>query len=421
MRKHICLKAVLVAFAAIFIAGCSRNNDKTLILWTDNVEFASYAELFNASQDEVKIATVYKTDLISSLTNLNNQRAPDILAGSYLGSGIKEKYYASLNDLFDEDGLHSEDFYTDLLNAGKYDGTQYLIPVSFNLGTFVCDITNSEFIDQDSTLMTFDQIKAYSEKFNVQTKENIYTKMAFAPQWNPDFLYMVLVANDVTFSIENDVLKYNIPLIEQCFDFLINWTTSINTSSNDERDFSFKYLYTPFSKQVLQQKSLFAYTDSSKLLSLSEDQIDKIDFYWFVNNNKSPVMENMSMMGIYKKSGNKSNAMKFISWFMNKDSQEAMIKRRMDMNLDTNTFGIADGFSSLIYVNEHILPMHYKCLLAKIPASDLPKAPEAYPANWEVIKKEIIIPYLRNAVSGSKDAQGIARSYTEWATQNKEE
>ena len=37
MKKHNCLKAVLIAFATMFIAGCSKNNDKTLILWTDNV------------------------------------------------------------------------------------------------------------------------------------------------------------------------------------------------------------------------------------------------------------------------------------------------------------------------------------------------------------------------------------------------
>lgn len=421
MRKHICLKAVLVAFAAIFIAGCSKNNDKTLILWTDNVEFASYVELFNASQDEVKIATVYKSELVNSLPAKKGEKSPDLIAGSYLGYGMEKHLYSSISSLFNKNILSEEDFYEDLLNSGKYGKTQFLIPVNFNLGSLVCDINNKEIIDQDTTTITFDQLKSYSEKFNKQTKENIYTKMAFAPQWNPEFLYMVLVSKGITFDLHGDNIKYNVPVLESCCDFLIEWTNTINTSCNDERDFSFKYLYTPFNKQVLQQKSLFAYTSSDKLLSLSEDQLDKVDFLWFSENEKSPIFEDMVMMGIYRKSKNKHNAQKFISWFMTKESQEEMIKRRLSMNLDTNTFGIANGFSSLIEVNEHVLPIYYKCLLAKIPSSTFPQAPTAYPSNWAYVKKEIICPFLRDSIAGKKDIQIISRNYTDWINQNKEE
>ena len=134
--------------------------------------------------------------------------------------------------------------------------------------------------------------------------------MAFAPQWNPEFLYLVLVSKGISFDLHGDTIKYNVPLLESCCDFLIDWTNTINTSCNDERDFAFKYLYTPFNKQVLQQKSLFAYTSSKELLSLSEEQLDKVDFLWFSENDKSPVLEDMVMMGIYKKSKNKHNGSK---------------------------------------------------------------------------------------------------------------
>lgn len=421
MRKVICLKAVLIALAAILFAGCSKKNQEALILWTDNVEFASYAELFNASQDEIKIATVYKSELIEALPVAKGHKSPDLLAGSYLFTGMDKHMFLSVDSLFKKEQLFAEDFYTDLLNSGKKGNTQYLIPVSFNLGTLVCDITNKELVDQNSTTITFDQIKEYSKKFNKLSNSSIYTKMAFAPQWNTDFLSMVLEANNLSFKIEGETLKYNLPVLENCIDFLTAWTKEINTSCNDERDFSFKYLYTPFNKQVLQQKSLFAYTTSSSLLSLSEDQIDKIDFFWLAVNDKSPVTEDMVTMGIYKKTKNKKAALKFIKWFMNKDSQEAMLKRRMAMNLDTNTFGIANGFSTLVSVNEHILPIYYKCLLAKVPASSLPKAPQAYPSQWPVIKREIIAPQLLLGISGEKNLTGISASYTEWINQNKEE
>lgn len=421
MKKHNCLKAVLIAFATMFIAGCSKNNDKTLILWTDNVEFASYVELFNASQDEVNIATVYKSELIDSLPARKGEKSPDLIAGSYLGYGMDKHLFSSLRSLFSKSLLSEEDFYADLLNSGKNGKNQYLIPVSFNLGTLVFDINNKEIIDQNTTTVTFQQLKAYSEKFNIQTKENIYTKMAFAPQWNLEFLYLVLVSKGISFDLHGDTIKYNVPLLESCCDFLIDWTNTINTSCNDERDFAFKYLYTPFNKQVLQQKSLFAYTSSKELLSLSEEQLDKVDFLWFSENDKSPVLEDMVMMGIYKKSKNKHNAQKFITWFMNKESQEEMIKRRISMKLDTNTFGIANGFSSLISVNEHVLPIYYKCLLAKIPSSSFPQAPKSYPANWKIVKKEIICPFLRDSIAEKQDSQIISRTYSDWINQNKEE
>ena len=114
MKKHNCLKAVLIAFATMFIAGCSKNNDKTLILWTDNVEFASYVELFNASQDEVNIATVYKSELIDSLPARKGEKSPDLIAGSYLGYGMDKHLFSSLRSLFSKSLLSEEDFYSDL-------------------------------------------------------------------------------------------------------------------------------------------------------------------------------------------------------------------------------------------------------------------------------------------------------------------
>ena len=106
---------------------------------------------------------------------------------------------------------------------------------------------------------------------------------------------------------------------------------------------------------------------------------------------------------------------------MNKESQEEMIKRRISMKLDTNTFGIANGFSSLISVNEHVLPIYYKCLLAKIPSSSFPQAPKSYPANWKIVKKEIICPFLRDSIAEKQDSQIISRTYSDWINQNKEE
>ena len=419
MKKIICHAWLLVLLGVFCITSCSRQNHEPLILWTDNAEFASYTELFNASQKDVKVVAVYKTNLADSLPPKKGEKKPDIIAGSWLASGIKRHQFASLNSVF-TNGITREMFYRELLEFGKKGKTQYLIPVNFNLGAIVFDINNSDYVENTSTL-TFDQLKEYSGKYNSKAKDGTYLRMGFAPQWNPDFLYETLVTQGINFTIENNNIKYNLPELERVCNFLKDWTLDMNTSYNSEKDFAFKYLYTPYNKQVLQQKSLFAYTTSDKLLALSDDQLTNIDFRWFVYTDKSPVQEDITMMGIYKKSKNKSGAKQFIQWFMKSESQEQMIKRRVQMNLDTNTFGIAGGFSSIPYVNEFILPLYYKNLLAKVPSASITMAPYSYPSNWNQIKNEVIIPYLLAQVNNSKNTDSLADYYTDWLSQNKED
>ena len=418
MKKNIFISCLLATL--IFMAGgCSKGKQEIIVLWTDNVEFASYAEIFISSQDSVKVAVVYKEDALSELPVAKGKTGPDLIASSYITSGISKHYFASLNGLF-SDRFARESFYPSLLEAGKKGKTQYLIPVNFNIGALVYDVNNSELTDSSDTI-TYEQIKEISKKFNMLSKDNLYTKMAFAPQWNPDFLYKVLAEEEIKFNFQKGTIKYNIPLTENCCQFLIDWTNSINTSCNDEKDFSFKYLYTPYNKQILQQKSLFAYTTSDRLLSLSEEQLDKIDFCWLSKNGQSVAEENNMMMGIYKKSKAKKACQTFITWFMTEEAQSKMLKRKIDMNLDTNTFGIASGFSSLISVNEHIFPVFYKCLLAKVPSNSSIKAPAAYPRQWETIKRDVLIPYLKSALEGKTDSQTLSKMYTDWENQNKED
>lgn len=421
MRKNICLKiyCLLILLSSFFLFSCKDNNQKLLILWTDNTEFASYVELFNLSQNDVKFSVVYKSDLLNSLPVAKGETNPDIIVGSYIAAGIQKKQFKSLNSIFDDD-FTKESFYSDLLKFGKKGNTQLLLPVSFNLGALVFDSDNLKYIDT-STSIDIDGIKEISKNYNSIGKDKVYRKMAFAPQWNPQFLYKILNMKDVSFSLKNEQLTFNIPIYENTCAFLNDWTTSINTSLSEEKDFAFKYLYTPFYKQILQQKSLFSYSTSNKILSLPEDELNKIDFRWFVENDESTVEEDIVMMGIYKKSKNKKKSMKFIRWFMDPKNQEKLLQNRLKMNLDTSSFGIANGFSSLIEVNEKILPVYYKTLLAKTPSPKLPKAPKIYTKEWIYIKDEIILPQFLLQLEGKSTSQDLTKTFTDWVNSKKEE
>ena len=91
------------------------------------------------------------------------------------------------------------------------------------------------------------------------------------------------------------------------------------------------------------------------------------------------------------------------------------------MKLDTSTFGIANGFSSLININEQILPIYYRPLLAKIPNSTFPSAPKIYSKEWDFIKNEIIIPHLLLQLEGKTTPQELSKSFNEWINSTKEE
>ena len=69
------------------------------------------------------------------------------------------------------------------------------------------------------------------------------------------------------------------------------------------------------------------------------------------------------------------------------------------MNLDTQTFGICSGFSSIKSVNERVYPAYYKTLLGKMPSEESLVAPLPLPSRWESLKERVIIPYLSEATN----------------------
>ena len=75
--------------------------------------------------------------------------------------GIQKKIFSPVNKVFSED-LKEEDFYPELLESGRSRKIQYLLPVSFNLGAFVFDSENLEYVNESNAITT-NQIKEYSK------------------------------------------------------------------------------------------------------------------------------------------------------------------------------------------------------------------------------------------------------------------
>lgn len=408
-----------IFFLAIFstlLFSCA-NKVPRLVLWTDCVDFVSYTELFNSSQDKVKVIAIYKDDLTGSLPPAKNERRPDIIAGAFLRNGMQRKYFSRIDSLFGKNALSKEIFYSSILESGQYKEKQYLLPVSFNLPALVFQTDNYGYVR--NAFLSFDDIKEISEKFNSKDGAGAYSAMAFGPHWNPDFLYLFLKTAGVNYVVHDDEFAYTEDAFQNAVNSISEWSEKINGGVRNELDFAFNFLYTPFYEQVQSGRSLFAYATSDQIFSLTEDQIKELDFHWICNDGKIQIEDDAVMMGIYSASKNKAAAKKFMLWFMNEDSQKKMLERKFAMKLRTQTFGIAGGFSSMQGVNQKFFSIHYRALLSNLPLGERIFAPQVFPENWNAIKQSVVIPFIEECTQKSDaPSSPLSERYAEFVEQN---
>ena len=89
-------KIALVAALAFLFVSCSKKQER-LVLWTNNVDFVSFAELFNSKQDKIRVVAYYYDAPINKLAAAAPSAGPDIFAESFLQAGMQKKYFSNLN------------------------------------------------------------------------------------------------------------------------------------------------------------------------------------------------------------------------------------------------------------------------------------------------------------------------------------
>lgn len=375
---------------------CNSPYEKPIIIWTNKSEFASYVELFNASQDYCKAIVIYKENPSEAFPIPKDETPPDIVIGPWLKNETIRKNFISLNHLFGDDQIQQQAFYPQLLEIGNINNQQYLIPISFNIPAIIFSKQNKDLI-KDSYIISLDEIKEISAQYNKKNKSNIYTSMGFAPRWNDDFLYTVAKMLGSDFREQNRSLTWNKTELDNTVKFLKDWTLENNDSTVAENDFSFKYLYMPEYKIVSTDHCLFSYTTSDRLFSIPEEKLSDIEYRWLHHNKKIPIEDDIISLGIYKKSNNIEPAEFFILWLMKEESQKEILERNKKMKLNTATFGIAGGFSAIKSVNERVFTQYNTMLLGNLPVPEYLQTPNIVPHHWDQIKERVIVPYLLEA------------------------
>lgn len=435
------MKKIFSIFISLFLLvlfSCSKGVEN-IVVWTDKAELASFCEMFNAEQNEIKVIIVYKEQIATALPPAKDEKEPDIVIGSLLKNSKMTKTFSPLDSLLterDEKGninekkIDKDIFYKTLLDYGREFGkdkdgniiekNQYLLPVSFNLPIMIFSDKNKELVS-DSYTIEIDEIKETSKKFNVKNKNNIYSKMGFAPSWNKQFIYTVAKMNGAEFQERENTFTWNEESLDETINLIKDWSKEINTSSTSEQDFSFKYLYTPNYKQISSGRCLFAYSTTSEFFSLAPEQIVDTDFRWFTNEESIFAEDDLTMIGIYKKAILKNNKSEkiFLKWVLNEDNQRRLLERNNKMKLGSETFGIFNGFSSIKSVNEKYFPTYYKNLLGNLPSEKYIKSPMSLPPRWKSLKERVLIPYISEATKTEdvKDVQTISERIRTWSKQ----
>ena len=423
LNKH--TFSLLVFCAGLLFCGCSKNTGRKdartvyqqnrIVIWTSCREFAQYIELFNRQHKDNCAILVYKENPALSLPPAKDENPPDIIVGSWLRTDSPQKSFKSLDYLFDARKLTSDDFYPQLLDCGKRKTTQYLLPVSFNLPTVIFATENKDQIP-DSYVLSLNQIRSTASAYNAKNQKDAYTRIGFTPLGNNDFLYLFAKMKGAAFREEKNEIIWDNQSLLNAANMLRDWVNKENTSSQMEEDFSFKYLFMPYYRQVSSGRTLYAYTTSDNLFKILKEQDLDVDYRWVVEDKSIYIEDSLTMLGIYKDARNQVGATEFISWFFQSGNQKNILETKESMHLETDMFGIAGGFSAMRDVTEHVLPIYYNQLLTNLPPSQMLTVPQKLPARWESYRALVVEPYLKAIVTlqDGEDAPTLEDFEKEW-------
>ena len=386
-------RALLLLFAAL-AAGCSQRSAFTVYLLTDRSEMAAYAEVFNATQRDVKVELVYGKDPAAAVRK--GGTGADVVVATGLAGADMREHFRSVGDLFGKGRLDQGAFYKALLETGRQDNNQYLLPLSFNLPMVVFKPSALP-EEAPATYVTPEYIRARSAEFDAQ-KSRIARKVGFSPLWQPAFVYYTAALDGVGFrSGDGRSVQWDDSVLEGTLNRFREWSKSLN--ADDLRDFDSKYLHIPYYRLIEDGRILFYLSDSREFLAIPPEKRQNLDFRWLGEKDRIPVGEEILHAGALRGSRNPRGARRFLLWLFQPQTQILLMETNHFKRLP-GVFGVADGLPALAAVAENDLPQphHYPAFVGHIPPRDMLLGPGLLPVGWGAVRDGVVLPWLREAV-----------------------
>ncbi len=395
----------------LFLSGCSLIGNDVATMWTNQPDFAAYVELFNTSQKHYKIEIAYRAVPAQSLTAEN--KVPDLVVGDRVSSVNIVGKFSPLDQILGNGEIDTSLFYKGLLSTGRYEGRQYLLPVSFDLPVVLFQPKSAP--PDKQTVLALDQILSASKEFNKKSTDS-FTVMGFSPLWSPEFLFSIAQLLGADFhQTSRGNLAWDDQKLQKAIEEMRAWVKEIDGGTQEESTFRDKYLYDPVYKLLDSGRILYYYTTLTKYFDIPEEKRKSIQFRWLAEQSRIPVVENVLYAGVPSRSRNKAAAHAFLEWFFKPQTQSQLLAATRYERM--KTFGIAGGFSALSVVDERDFPQFYPSLLARIPSESSMLYPKSLPNDWSDLKANVIIPWMEQEVLSGSGGQRLEDKLKAWRLQ----
>ncbi|MDR0527369.1 MAG: hypothetical protein LBG79_06105 [Spirochaetaceae bacterium] len=394
----------IIFYAAIIFCSCSER--RNALLWTCRPEIAVYANYYNTQQNGYKIEVRYVEQPLHEL--LSAKKKPDIIVSNYIYNRAAFNQFANLNSLFKNKLINKDVFYPALLEAGRDKNAQRVIPISFNapLIVFLKEMPPG---GEDSAFIDIAGLEKEGIEFNKRDESGIWQRIGFSPLWEKQDAFIYLIAclyntefnESYTAGSKENTVSWNEEALQESIETIKTWIKSSTGGIQAEDDFIYKYFFDPAIKLVMNGRIRFASMSSDEFWNLDSANQSAFDIKWVCRNQMIPVAEEIPSFAIYKNAKAKKAAEHFAAWFFNETTQDMLLEKSRQTQLKTINFGIAGGFSAMRSVTEFFFPKYYEGLLGRTPPAASLVPPARLNENWPAIKKDVILPYISQAVRES--------------------
>ena len=398
----------------LLLSGCAIP-DNTAEMWTNQPELAAYADEFNASQSTYRVKIVYREDPAGDL--LEAAVVPDLVLAQGLNSARFDAILSDLSVYFKpgKEILDREGFYPDLLDLGKKGEVQLTLPLSFNIPALYYR-KGSIPDEQHRQLLSLQDLRGTVEQFN-ESGSTAFPVSGFSPRWYGGYLYHQAVLKGANFyETQGLSIAWNQEALAKVKEENREWIDGLNGGMENDRRFAEKYLYQPGFKVINNGRILLHPTTIREFYSIPSQERTNLDLLWISDGTTIPVASDILFAGIPKNGEDIESARAFLGWFLQEDVQVRLLETSQFRRI--RSFGIAQGFSSLVKVNELSFPRFYPLLVGNIPSRDQLSFPAPLPREWERVKTEVIIPWLMRDGSPEGADESLEKTLEGWYLTN---
>ncbi|MFP4383772.1 MAG: hypothetical protein ACLFSE_06970 [Spirochaetia bacterium] len=381
---------------AVLFTGCTGKSISTVTIWTDIPEIAVYTEYYNSLEGTDRCIVVFKQNPAYALTE--EEIHPDVVIGRYLNNSESKSLFYPIDSLAKKTEIPLDSIYPGLLNRTKIDGTSYTVPLSFNLPGII--FPRNDFPDTKKFFyLSPEDIQTIADRFNSKSGEH-YIKMGFNPLWEPELMLTTVSGFGTRFRTGEPYLIWEESALKKTVSFLRKWITESGETPSRVQHFAKKYLYEPEYKLIKDNRIFCAHMTSSEFLELPAERRDHLDIRWFEIDGKVPVLQDIVYAAVPEAAEHKKAGGAYIKWLLDPEIQEMLITGIEQS--DNVSFGFAQGFSSVEKVSARFFPEAFPFLLGKIPSDMDLLYPEPLPKSWPRFEKEVLLPWIEEAVSSDE-------------------